>query len=530
MPRRLGQNRTPNPTPPMLNPLFLSGAALAVVLGFAIRAALVFETDFPLNDGGLFLAMVEAVRENNLAVPRNVYYNGLEIPFAYPPLSFTVAAFLADLGMRPLDTLRFVPLLVNTLAIVAMACLARLSLPTALGAAAATIIFAVLPGSFVWQIMGGGLTRSFGFLFAVLGIGQAYQLAVRGPSRARVLLLALCATLTALSHLEMAWFFTLGTGCVLLAFGRRWDRLLSAALAALIAAAAASPWWMMIITRHGLEPFLAASRTGSIVGNSPADTLKDPALLFVIGVLIFVIAVGGRLFFVLGALGVLLLFESRSFSSLSVPILAIALGGFVGEVANWTNARLAASPQRTDTTRLHPIRVIGSLAVVFMTVLTTLWFNGGVLVGLGLPTAVLAGEERAAMGWVQANTEPIARFLVISGDPWSQDRSSEWFPVLAQRVSVATVQGAEWLPGGEFLRRAEQHSAVQACGTQSGTCLEQWVRESGRPFDYVYIASRTASHCCAALRAALEQDPRYARVFANAGATVFRPTSTSSGS
>ncbi len=49
-------------------------------------------TDFPLNDGGLFATMIQDLVNNRLLLPASTTYNGLDIPFAYPPLAFYVAA------------------------------------------------------------------------------------------------------------------------------------------------------------------------------------------------------------------------------------------------------------------------------------------------------------------------------------------------------------------------------------------------------------------------------------------------------
>jgi hypothetical protein len=383
----------------------------------------------------------------------------------------------------------------------------------------------------VWQIMGGGLTRSFGFCFALLGLRQAYLLATRG-GWGNVALLALFAALTALSHLEMAWFLTLGTACILLAFGRRWDALGRASLAAVGAAALASPWWITIIARHGVGPLFAASQTGSIItyslpaeGSAPVDLGMLITTLVAITAFVAVIALGDRRFFVLGAIGVLLFLESRSFAWLTAPLLALALGGFAGQGVQQLLRRGGSSASASDPGRPRASQrvieyVINGVAVGLV-VLLTFYLNGGVLIGLRLPTTVLAEEERAAMTWVAANTPPSGRFLVISGDVWAMDRSSEWFPVLAHRVSVATVQGAEWLPNREFAYRIDQHRAIQGCGEGDSACLAVWTMQNGKEFDYVYVAERAAPNCCGKLRAALEQDPRYTRVFANAGSAIF---------
>ena len=51
----------------------------------------------------------------------------------------------------------------------------------------------------------------------------------------------------------------------------------------------------------------------------------------------------------------------------------------------------------------------------------------------------LPRPQRAAVTWVARHASPDAEFLIVPERGWPADRLSEWFPVLAQRRSVATV-------------------------------------------------------------------------------------------
>ena len=111
-----------------------------------------------------------------------------------------------------LDTFRFVPLLASLLTILAFYGLSRAVLRDETAVACAVVAFALLPRSFEWLIMGGGVTRAWGFLFAVLALWQAYRLYTDGDRRA-VVLTTLCASATVLSHPEMAWFVAYRPRC-----------------------------------------------------------------------------------------------------------------------------------------------------------------------------------------------------------------------------------------------------------------------------------------------------------------------------
>jgi hypothetical protein len=144
-------------------------------------------------------------------------------------------------------------------------------------------------------------------------------------------------------------------------------------------------------------------------------------------------------------------------------------------------------------------------------------------------------EEREAMEWVSHNTPQHSRFLVVTSERWPVDRSSEWFPVLAQRVSVATVQGAEWLPNGEFARRVEGNDELRTCAVDGVDCLKRWILGHGVEVTLVYVPKRHATlhsaalyrgtevpeDCCRTLRDELTADPRYLIAYDNPGVTVF---------
>src|SRR5262245_28551346 len=98
--------------------------------------------------------------------------------------------------------------------------------------------------------------------------------------------------------------------------------------------------------------------------------------------------------------------------------------------------------------------VMRSWAPVLLAVF--LWYatNGALMRAAETPDLVaLSPDERGAMTWVSHNTPPDSRFLIVTAEGWPTDKTAEWFPVLAQRVSVDTVQGYEWVAGGAFATR-----------------------------------------------------------------------------
>ena len=173
---------------------------VAVLLGGYIRFLPALSTDFPINDGGLFDLMVQEVQQARDSLPAYTSYNGAHIPFAYPPFAFYLAAILSHVtNLSVLDMIRFLPPLVSTLTIPIFYLLSRRMLQTPAQAIYATFAFALLPRTFKWFIMGGGLTRAPGFLFAILTIYQAFLLYTKDEKRF-ILTTILCASLTILTH------------------------------------------------------------------------------------------------------------------------------------------------------------------------------------------------------------------------------------------------------------------------------------------------------------------------------------------
>ena len=90
----------------------------ALLFGAVVRFWPVITNGFPLNDGGMFYIMIRDLKANHYLLPEFTTYNFADIPFAYPPLGFYIAASLSDLlPVSELGVLLWLPALVNTLSI-----------------------------------------------------------------------------------------------------------------------------------------------------------------------------------------------------------------------------------------------------------------------------------------------------------------------------------------------------------------------------------------------------------------------------
>jgi hypothetical protein len=81
---------------------------LATLVGTLIRSFFVLNSDFPLNDGGMFYTMIKDLQSAHFHLPAFTSYNQANIPFAYPPLPFYLAGAMD--AHRDYPTLAFHPL------------------------------------------------------------------------------------------------------------------------------------------------------------------------------------------------------------------------------------------------------------------------------------------------------------------------------------------------------------------------------------------------------------------------------------
>ncbi len=235
--------------------------ACAIALGALARLSHVLRSDFPIGDGGLFYLMIQELQGNHYRLPAHTAYNAAGIPFAYPPLGLYLTGLVAGLTGQPLiEVMRFLPVAFNLLTIPAFIGLSRAMLPSKAAANWAGLAFALLPYSFFWWFMGGGVTRAPGFLFAVLALWSGYLLYTRRQARYIWPTMA-AAGCTVLSHPPMAFFLAYSLGFFLLAYGLHRQGVLHSLLVAGGTLMLSAPWWATAIARYGVAPLLDAGGT-----------------------------------------------------------------------------------------------------------------------------------------------------------------------------------------------------------------------------------------------------------------------------
>jgi len=459
-----------------------------VIVGGFIRLVHVINLSFPLNDGGFFYQLVIDLQKNNLILPEFSSYNASQIPNAYPPLGIYIAAIISNLFKWPIfDIVQLLPAFVSVFTIVAFIFLCKKLFSDKVKIIAAVFVFSFLPTSFDWLIVGGGLTRSFGYLFAILTLSQSIGLFVNGTKRS-ILFTILFASLTILSHPGTAWF-TIYAALVILVFKRRENNrwVFKSLIVVSGILLLTSPWWLTIIIRHGFSVFTFPFQSESITLASiltPFTFLftNEPLLplLAFCGFLGVIVSLKNRFYFLPVWLFLTFIFESRLGATYSVIPMSLLAGigikdGLLGLVNNGSGE-----------CRGHGFSKISKLLISYLIL------HSMVAAFLSIDYQTVTSDEIIAMDWIQENTDASSRFLIITGSPeYGIDHINEWFPVLSHRSSVTVPQGHEWLPEREFTKRIELHKSLQYavldCNQALTICINTWSEEKSIDYSHIFV-------------------------------------------
>ncbi len=336
--------------------------------------------------------------------------------------------------------------------------------------------------------MGGGLTRSPGELFALLAI----WLFVRGQKLNSNRLGALAGVFTGLailSHLEGGTFcvasllFLASAGKQVAGSGWRTNlRLL--VIAGVVSALIIAPWFLWALKTYGATPFQAAFGTRGYDGTSGFGLKIGDVMPWL--TLAAVMAALRQPPFILWVLVVDILVARSSATHTVIPI--AIFGGWLVATAAFRLSEFGGAQFRR---RSHAL--MGATAACL--VLSALW-TANFLHHHLMPhdrisnlewnqRATLVPSEVDAMYWVKTNTPVSARFVVFNqrSDVWAEDFVGEWFPYLAQRPSILTSQGREWLPHNAFGRTLKRFPKVNKTFTMAD--LQKLI---GNDFDFVFVA------------------------------------------
>jgi hypothetical protein len=461
---------------------------ISLLFGSAVRILPGVLAGFPINDGGMFAVAMRDLLANKFLPPAATTYNQLQIPFAYPPLGFYAGALLQSAGLSETQVLLWLPALLSIAILPAHYLFARQLLGNRPLAAAAAAFFALTPGSYIWLIMGGGLTRSFGALFFMGAVGFIFR-AFKYGNKSDIAAATLFSALVILSHPQYT-LLTVTSGFVLWLFhGMSKQGSASAALIAVSAALASAPWWSGVAAAHGWGIFLSAGQAGDMRA-SFTDLAKSIISIQTTVPLLTLFRIMG-----LGWLIYKKRFDLITMTALpffidqrSAPIVAgliypmFAAYGFLDAlpalIRRLKQPTQAAQPIGTFTYN-HPLS-ISLLGILFYLALECAVYTN-VIRQVVLPT-----PAQTMSAWVRENTPADSRFLILTSrtDPMT-DPLQEWFPALAERHSATTLQGLEWTLGKNFSLRWRELAALQAC--RDMPCLELREAKIGANSDFIIL-------------------------------------------
>jgi hypothetical protein len=470
---------------------------------------------FPMNDGGMFYTMIRDLRQNNYVLPAHTTYNNLNIPYAYPPLSFYLAGFLADvLHVSDLTILLWLPAVINILTLPAFALLANSMLKSRLKAALATLFYMLMPLSMDWFLMGGGLTRGMGQLFLLLTTWGTYQL-FSSHSRKYLIVTIMSGALVVLCHPESALLAVTCVAILWLFTSRSRQTIFDALLVGATVAILCAPWLFYVLRLHGIAPFINALQTS---GNSlflwtsifPFNFTQETglALLAMLGLIGLFVKLGEKEYLLPAWTIIPFFINPRSSARASIIPLAMLAAISLFDV-------ILPAIQGSSTDKIRSRNIAGNLFLGY--ILIYLVINS---YGLDLKMAGnrLGNSDQQAMAWVRQNTPIESKFIILTGESqMMRDPIQEWFPALSERNSQTTLQGREWIQGEEFIQSILSFQGIKNCLFEGLACLEKQSQELGLSYNFIYLKKENAK----GLLSEMKQAGNYKAVYENDSVIVF---------
>lgn len=490
-------------------------------IGISLRFLPGLQTDFPLNDGGMFLSMIRDLRANHFLLPAITSYNVSNIPYAYPPFGMFAAALLSTVFSIPeISVLHWLPAIASAAIVPVFYWLSLQIFDSKTKAFIAAALYAVTPNVFDWLVMGGGLTRSFGILFSLLAFGHVYRM-FRSMGKVDIWWSILFCALAVLSHPEVGLQTAVVCSLFWLMDGRNNTGVKQAAYVALGTALLTAPWWLTVLLQHGVAPFESAMQTG----------IRETLLAS--------------------------LFHSIFSTQGGLPILPIlTLTGIFTTLRRkeflltaWALLPFVADPRNAPAIATFPLILLSSEGLVFLkdeferayaktmtrarrsAVSPSFWMNGIFTILLGyflflsttstgnLPKVSLKPHDRETMTWIKGNLPSDSRFLLITNvgqiSPMG-DAYQEWFPALTERRSMNTLQGREWTLGPDFYAYSQRLIALQTC--LDAACIHDWMENEQVQIDYLLILKKRASRD---LVLSIQKSGRYKTIYESQDTLIF---------
>jgi len=470
---------------------------LSCLLGGYTRVAQVLQNEAPINDGGLFYQMTVDLQENGYRLPIYSSYNRLEIPYSYPPLAFYTIGIVSDITqIELLDLFRVIPALISVLSIPVFYFLAREILESKAQISMAVLIFALMPSSFDWLIMGGGVTRSMGFLFSLLTLRQVILL-YRSKNQLHILGVSIFAALAILSHPEAPIQTIAGVIVLFWFYGRHREGIIYSVITSIIVVILTSPWWITTILSNGISPFLAAGQTGwhnlGIVYQVWKFNFTGELGLTISGLLALIglfWSINKKHYLLSGWLIASFIIDPRSAPIYITPILAMLAALPLEKLLNIFNETETRGKSQKNTPHENWAEALfsGKITKILFLFILTQWIYSAYFVPVFRAGNIsLTSGDLSAFEWINKNIPTGSRVAIITNMKPLTDPVSEWFPALTESISVSTPQGYEWIPGTDFDEILQHYVDLQSCSNQEILCLDDWEDSTGNQFEYILI-------------------------------------------
>ncbi|NMC54306.1 MAG: hypothetical protein GYA48_11800 [Chloroflexi bacterium] len=462
-----------------------------ILIGFLIRIQhFQLSNSYPINDGGLFVTMTRDLIANNFIIPQYTTYNHLNIPYAYPALSFYVVGLSNTLtGLEILFAIKYLPLFYNLLSIPFFYLLAREITNKDTLAFLAAFVFAISRPSYEWLIMGGGITRSPAYTFSIITL-YLYIHGLRSEKKNNFLLSGVFLGLTAAHHLEKAQFAWIALLIITFSILDGIRHIKALITVSCIGGLVFLPFFIPVFQFHGLSPYLNAFGAGEFSLVTPIVKLVmfnfygitpfiDVFGIFsFIGLISLIIRRNPHDLFLPLWLVIICVMNPRSVDRFAIIPASIMFAYGFNIFSNGIRTFFEKDVQLTFS-RI-PKSYVAIAALLFVMI-----FSADFSSKISSPLHfVLTGEDVAAMQWVKENTPENASFAVLPSDFWASDTVGEWFPSLTERTNVLCTQGTEWL--GSFGMMQETHKLFEEQIVELE--IHEVLRELDLNVDHIYCS------------------------------------------
>ncbi len=448
--------------------------------------------DFPLQDGAWAYKMAEAVATGNYRIPQTALFDGRAFESFFPPLGVMLAVFIdRQTGGTLFDLFQTLP---GQLSIVTVPLVYILSLRLT-GAKwlsfTTALVFGFMPVTTNWMVVGSGIVRTPGYIFALLAIHQGYALLV-WRNENHLLTTAILAAFAFLSDPESGYFVLYTLILMTLVLGRNRYSVINLVFVLTLLVMLGGIWLVPAMVVYGVEPYLSAAATVfrpsqilSPLLNTATAFTGEPFIpvIALLGYLGFCLLIAKRRFFLPLWFIIIMILHTRSASAFMAIPLAFMAGAALHQLVI---PLLLRSSQISYEGGLPLLRFseraqLRQLNQHFY--LLPVWVFGIALAGYIVFGAyrgtqivrerVIDEVELAAFEFITSDESRIpddARFLVFTSETdWRADTTATWFPALTGRESVLLVPESAWY--NDFGETLTLYNGIDDCTAQPLTCL-----------------------------------------------------------